>query len=485
MTVEIKSFTSEFDEYLCDESRRCGKADGIVFAKSEDDVQVALRVAREKGWPVTVQGALTGIAGGAVPEGGLILNVSRMKQVGEVVGKRILVQPGALLSEIQKAVETQKLFFPPDPTETSASIGGMLACNASGAQSFHYGSTRNWVHALRVVLADGDVLHIKRGMKADGLSFKLLTESGRGISGELPDLKMPNVKSAAGYFIQPDMDLMDLFIGMEGTLGVIAEAELKLIDIPPVRQALCAFFPNEDAALQFVYFLREKLKPVAVEFFDHNALNLLRNSDMELPKIPEHLHTAIYFEFHHDAEEDIMSAAEQMMKLGAREEDCWFASTPHEIEVHKAFRHATPEAVNLRIDRRKKRYPDLTKLGTDMSVPDNGLENVMQMYRADLAAAGLEHVIFGHIGNNHVHVNILPRDMDELAQGKTLYLKWAEQVVAMGGSVSAEHGIGKIKVPMLEKMFGPDGIAAMQQVKRTFDPEERLNPGNLFAMENE
>ena len=484
MTIEIKRFTTEFDEYLRDESRRCGRADGIVFAKSEADVQAALRVAAEKSWPITVQGARTGISAGAVPEGGLLLNLSRMKRVGEVADKRIIVQPGALLTEIQEAVKAQNLFFPPDPTETSASIGGMLACNASGAQSFHYGSTRNWVHALRVVLADGDVLHIKRGMKADGLSFKLRTESGREISGELPSLNMPNVKSAAGYFIQPDMDLVDLFIGMEGTLGIITEAELTLIEIPPVRQALCAFFPNEEAALQFVRFLRENLKPVAIEFFDHNALDLLRNADMELPEIPEHLHTAIYFEFHHDADEDIMTAAEQMMELGAGEDDCWIADTPREMDVHKTFRHATPEAVNLLIDQRKKEHPGLTKLGTDMSVPDDCLENVMQLYRADLAAAGLEHVIFGHIGNNHVHVNILPRDMDELAQGKALYLEWAEKVVAMGGSVSAEHGIGKLKVPMLGKMFGPDGIAAMREVKKIFDPEEHLNPGTLFKMEN-
>jgi len=484
MTIEIKRFTTEFEEYLRDESRRCGRADGIVFAKSEADVQAALRVAAEKGWPITVQGARTGISGGAVPEGGLILNLSRMKRVGEIADKRIIVQPGALLAEIQKAVEAQNLFFPPDPTETSASIGGMLACNASGAQSFHYGSTRNWVHALRVVLADGDVLHIKRGTKADGLSFKLRTESGREISGELPSLNMPNVKSAAGYFIQPDMDLVDLFIGMEGTLGIITEVELTLIEIPPVRQALCAFFPNEEAALQFARFLHENLKPVAIEFFDHNALDLLRNADMDLPDLPGHLHTAIYFEFHHDADEDIMTAAEKMMELGAGEDDCWIADTPHEIEVHKTFRHATPEAVNLLIDQRKKEHPGLTKLGTDMSVPDDCLEKVMQLYRADLAAAGLEHVIFGHIGNNHVHVNILPRDMDELAQGKALYLEWAEKVVAMGGSVSAEHGIGKIKVPLLKKMFGPDGIAAMQQIKLKFDPEERLNPGNLFDMEN-
>jgi D-lactate dehydrogenase (cytochrome) len=477
MNSKISPFSPEFDEYLRDESRRSGSAEQIILAKSENDVRLAL----QSGLPVTIQGARTGIAAGAVPDGGLILNLSRMNSIGEIEGDRITVQPGALLSEVREKVDEAGLFFPPDPTETSASLGGMMACNASGAMSYHYGPTRSWIQSLRVMLPDGDTLRIERGQKAAGLNFSLTTESDREISGTLPELNMPNVKSAAGYYIQPNMDLLDLFIGMEGTLGVITEAELKLIPRPEFQQALCAFFPTEESALQFVRFLRENLKPVAIEFFGHNVLELLRNADMDLPNIPEHFHTAIYFEFHHDAEEDILTAAEQMMELGAGEDDCWIADTPREIEVHKTFRHATPEAVNTIIDQCKKEHPGLTKLGTDMSVPDDCLEKVMQMYRTDLATAGLEHVIFGHIGNNHVHVNILPRSMDELAQGKELYLNWAEKVVAWGGSVSAEHGIGKLKVPMLGKMYGPDRIAAMRAVKNIFDPDGILNQGNLFA----
>ena len=241
MTTEIRPVTAEFDEYLRDESRRSGSAEQIVFVKDEDDIREALKA----GLPVTVQGARTGIAAGAVPSGGLILNLSRMNNVGEIEGDRITVQPGALLSEIRERLAGSELFFPPDPTETSASIGGMLACNASGAMSYHYGATRKWVHALRVMLPDGDIVRVERGQKADGLAFSLTTEGGREITGTLPKLNMPDVKSAAGYFIKPDMDLLDLFIGMEGTLGIITEAELLLRPMPPLRQALCAFFPDE------------------------------------------------------------------------------------------------------------------------------------------------------------------------------------------------------------------------------------------------
>ncbi|MCF7848179.1 MAG: FAD-binding oxidoreductase [Kiritimatiellales bacterium] len=487
MAEEIKVFSDEYEEYLRDESRRSGSADRIVFAKSDADVSAALQEASQNNWPVTIQGARTGITAGAVPEGGLILNLSRMKSIGEIHDSRLTVQPGALLTEIRDAAEKEGLMFTPDPTETSASIGGMLACNASGACTFSYGPTRDWINSLCVVLANGETVRLERGVdKAAGQRFTVGT-----VTGELPDIAMPEVKSAAGYYVKEGMDLIDLFIGMEGTLGVVTEVELKLIPQPAAVNGLTAFFPDEEAALKFVRFLRESAAPpVAIEFFDFQALELLRRMKTEnaafaeLPEMQSHFHTAIYFEFHGDdadaLEEQVMEAAEMMMELGAGEDDCWFAGDAREIETLKKFRHSTPEAVNLLIDQRKKACPELTKLGTDMSVPDRELENVMRMYHDGLATAGLEHVIFGHIGNNHVHVNIIPRDMDEYAKGKALYLDWAEKVVAMGGSVSAEHGIGKIKVPFLKLMFGEDGIAEMKKLKELFDPQWILNQGNLF-----
>lgn len=150
------------------------------------------------------------------------------------------------------------------------------------------------------------------------------------------------------------------------------------------------------------------------------------------------------------------------------------------LEKLKLFRHAVPEEVNRRIGERKQVYPELTKLGTDFSVPNDCLLQVMQRYQDDLNTAGLEHVIFGHIGNNHLHVNILPRNMEEYATGKRLYRAWAEQVVTWGGSVSAEHGIGQLKCDLLALMYGPTGLAAMQHLKQIFDPTHRLNPGCLF-----
>ena len=477
MAVEIKNLTDDFSDYLYDESRRVGYAEGIAFPRSAQEVCEIVKLHDR----ITIQGGRTGITGGCVPEGGLILNLSRMNAIGEIKGDRMTVQPGALLVDVYAAVESSGVFFPPDPTETTASIGGMVATNASGARSFLYGSVRNWIQALVVVLANGEVVHLERGEHtANGFDFKF-----GSIKGRLPEiphlLKCGIVKSAAGYFVKPDMDLVDLFIGAEGTLGVVAEITIKLLPEPEEINCLTAFFASEEEVLEFVRFLRagSTPPPTAIEFFDARSLELLRRMKSEnaafadLPELKPEFHTAIYFEFDCDVPDAVVEKAEEAI-------DCWFAEGEHEIETLKNFRHAVPEAVNMLIGERKRTIPELTKLGTDMSVPDDQLEAVMRMYHEGLEEAGLEYVIFGHIGNNHVHVNIIPRSMEEYKKGKTLYLDWARQVVAMGGSVSAEHGIGKNKTEFLKLMHGGDGIREMQKLKYLFDPAGLLNPGNLF-----
>lgn len=491
MSNSIIAWTSEHEDFLRDESRRIGAADSISFPTSEAEVIECVKQIRAQSGTITTQGARTGIVAGAVPQGGHILNLSRMNRIGEVTGDSITVQPGAILDNIREAIECSGLFFPPDPTESTASIGGMVACNASGALTFHYGPTRNWVQAVRMVLSDGDVIALRRGQcMAQGRSFSLTTEGGRIISGDLPAYVLPNVKSAAGYYVADDMDMLDLLIGMEGTLGIITEIELKLIPKPGAVNGLTMFLPDEESALKLVRILREQFEPVAIEFFNHDALDLLRRMKSEssafekIPAVKPEYHTAVYTEFHaasdEEIEDPIIMMMESIMELGGSDEDTWYATNDRELEPLKAFRHATPEAVNLLIDQRKRDCPELTKLGTDMSVPDERLEEVITMYDADLAANGLESVMFGHIGNNHVHVNILPRSLVEYDRGKELYLDWAKHIVEWGGSVSAEHGIGKIKVPFLRLMYGNAAVSEMRALRLLFDPEETLNPGVLI-----
>ncbi|MHB1459101.1 MAG: FAD-binding oxidoreductase, partial [Armatimonadota bacterium] len=468
----------------------------------------ATRQISECGSTITIQGARTGITAGAVPSGGHVLNLSKMNAIGAVIHDAesqysyITVQPGALLTDIRKVLEGTELFFPPDPTETSASIGGMVSCNASGAMTLLYGQTRVWIEGISVVLADGSIVKMKRRVcMASGRQFRLLTEDGLQIAGTLPSYTMPDVKSAAGYYSTPDMDMIDLFIGMEGTLGIITEIDLRLAPKPSQIAGLMLFMPSEDSAIRMVRFLRgeetgmsERFsgKPAAIEFFNHDALDLLRKMKAEnpafagIPHLQPHYHTAIYMEFHASSEDEIdesvMQVMEAMAELGVSDEDSWYAGNDRELETHKSFRHAIPEAVNLLIGERKRTNPNITKLGTDMSVPDNILENIIEIYNSGLKEADLESVIFGHIGNNHLHVNILPRNTDEYIRGKQLYLDWARYVVDAGGSISAEHGIGKLKTAFLELMYGKDGISQMIVVKNLFDPEHILNPGNLFSL---
>ena len=500
MTAEMMPWNHEYDDYLRDESRRTGIADSISFPTSEAEVVEVIVRAHAEGVPITVQGARTGIVAGAVPQGGNVMNLSLMKTVGNIRDRRLTVQPGVLLSEIREAIAGEGLFFPPDPTEASASIGGMVACNASGAVSYRYGPTRKWVEAVRVVLSDGSTLALRRGeVHARGREFSLRTEQGRVISGMLPSYTTPSVKSAAGYYVADDMDLIDLFIGSEGTLGVITEIELRLTATPPARAGLTLFVPSEEAALALVGYLRGgefeeaeplSVDPAAIEFFNHDALDLLRRMKSEssafaqIPALRPHFHTALYTEFHGESDDELEEAVMQVMEaattLGASDEDTWYATTDRELEPLKAFRHATPEAVNLVIDERRRECPGLAKLGTDMSVPDEHLEATLRMYNAELADAGLESVIFGHIGNNHLHVNILPHDLDDYERGRQLYLSWARRAVDIGGSVSAEHGIGKVKAPFLAMMYGEAAIDEMRALRRLFDPDGMLNRGNLF-----
>jgi D-lactate dehydrogenase (cytochrome) len=512
---------ADYPDYLRDESRRMGRAETISFPAGEEEIRSVLTHDPEA-VAITTQGARTGITGGAVPDGGHILNLGRMNRVTGLIHDsarrdyRLVAQPGLALADLRKGLQARTfdtegwsdasraalrafqrgpaLMFPPDPTETSASVGGMTACNASGACTFRYGPMRDHVEALRVMLANGDILAPRRGRdRIERRRLSLVTEQGRRVECRLPDYAMPAVKNAAGYFVADPMDAVDLFVGSEGTLGIITEVELRLIEAPACCWGVMAFFLSEADAVAFVRAARrlpEAHRPVAIECFDHGALDLLREQKATnaafaaLPDLKARAHTAIYVEYHGDEDrvgDAVALLPDLIAAAGGSDEATWMALTPAELDRMRFFRHAVPEAVNLRIDERRRRTPGVTKLGTDMAVPDAGLERMLEVYRAGLAAAGLEHVMFGHIGNNHVHVNILPRSLEEYERGKALYLEWAAEAVRLGGSVAAEHGIGKFKVALLREMYGEEGVGQMREIKRAFDPGGRLNRGNLFS----
>ena len=513
-------WSAEYNDYLRDESRRTGRADAISFPNTEGDILKGLAAARAARQPVTVQGARTGITGGAVPDGGHILNLSRMNGIlsaslDQATGEcRLTVQPGLLLADLNRFLRTplaadlpaasglddsmriaiagsNRFFFPPDLTEASASLGGLVSCNGSGARSYRFGAARLFIRSLRVVLADSRVIELQRGVqKARGRSFALADGRGGTIEGALPSYTMPDVKNSAGYFVADDMDLIDLFIGAEGTLGILSQIEIAAIPLPPVLWGVMMFLPTEDDAVTFVERVRTApARPFAIEFIDAASIALLRAQKHANPAFaglrqpPPGGVTAVYVEYGGTAEavdRAVSEMSDVLSDCGGDVDLTWLASSEHEIEDIKKFRHAVPEAVNLLIDERRRIEPKLTKLGTDLAVPDGALRSVMHLYREGLQRTGLASVVFGHIGNNHVHVNIIPSNLGEYEAGRALYQEWARTVVAMGGTVSAEHGIGKLKAPMLREMFGEEGIRQMRELRKLFDPAGVLNPGNLF-----
>ena len=512
--------SEDFPSYLVDESKISGGyAEYLFFPNTEEEIASLICKMREEELMITISAARTGIVGSAVPFGGAVLSLERMDSViglgydDEAERWFLRVQPAISLNEINHIVKLRKLelhqsipeeknwiekfetekthYYPVDPTEMTASIGGTIGANASGARSFKYGSTREWIRRIRVVIGTGDVLVIPRGKyKAKDGKFVIKTSEG-DLTIKIPTYKMPKAKNAAGLYTKPDMDLIDLFIGSEGVFGAITEADIWLKEFTP-QMSNVVFFKDEIDALEFVIKLRtsEKIQPEFIEFFENNALSLLRDKQKEGPKfvnmpaIAEDITTAISFDLPYSEE----TLSEYFIEISKMLEECnsslnntWSAYEDREIARFKHFRHAVPEIVNNIIAERKKQFSEIHKLGTDMSVEDIHLKEMMEFYRVSLKEAGLEYVMWGHIGDNHVHVNILPRNMDDLKLGKELYKKFADKAVQFGGSVSAEHGIGKIKHEYLLIMYGEEGVLQMREIKFSLDPNCVFNCGNIFG----
>jgi D-lactate dehydrogenase (cytochrome) len=475
-----------------------------------------LRYAAANGLRLTVQGNRTGLTAASVPGGGHVMSLCHMDKVtGMRIGSDgtvyLTVQPGLSLGVLRQMIAARSFesgawddaskaayevfkkmpaqYFPPDPTETSASLGGMTACNSSGAKTYRYGATRPYINALRIVLADGDVISLRRGEKfAKGREFSLTTQGGRVIAGRIPGYNMPKCKNASGYYAEDDMDLVDMFIGSDGTLGVLSELEVRLIPMPKAIWGVNCFFREEEQALDFVDGVREQCEGLAAaEYFDGNALAILRQHDDGGYPVPEGFACMIYIELHcndeDEALEQIRKAGHVMDGVGADCGDTWAAKSLPDRERLLALRHKVPESVNALIARRKREIPALAKVGSDMAVPDGAFRELMKIYHRDLEKNGFQFAIWGHVGNNHLHVNVLPRSEEDMRRGKAMFLDWAAAVKEMGGTVSAEHGAGKNKANLLPILYGEQGVREMAALKALFDPECMLGAGNLFPIE--
>ena len=473
-------------EHLKDASHFAGRAEAVYFPESEEAAAWILRRARQEGRPVTLSGGGTGLTGGRVPQGGILLCTDSLNQRGrapheseDLAPRTALFQAGVALKEMDRALDAEGLFFPPDPGERSAFVGGTIATNASGPRSFKYGSTRRYVRRLRVVLANGDLLEIARGReKARDGRFDLRFSDGRAVAVPLPTYRTPaGIKCAAGYYVEPGMDLIDLFIGSEGTLGLVTEVELDLLPKPEAVLSGVLFFRSERDCFEFA--LQAKgMAPRALEFFDSRSLAIL---SVKHSGIPRGAGAALYFQRECAPKEEtglIQEWSRAAEKHGARASETWFSRAAEDYERLRRFRYDLPVLANELAAVRGMR-----KLATDLAVPaDKGAE-MFDCYLREIPASGIDHAIWGHLGDNHLHVNFLPKTEAQLRQAQEIYAGLARKAVELGGTVSAEHGIGKARIPYLEMMVGREGLLQMARVKKALDPEGTLNPGNIFPVE--
>jgi len=512
-----------YPDYLTDESRLTAASfDYLFFPKNEGELAAVLRDLNERRIPVTIAGARSGLVGGSVPPAGALISMELFTQIEAVRFDphldewQVSAQAGVSLLDLENFLASRQIpgldnapesvqaelarfkldpadyYYPPDPPETTASLGGTVATNASGARTYRYGPTRAWIRGLRVFLANGDYLDIPRGkyFAAPSGTFTIFSATGKSRSFNIPAYSLPSTKNAAGFFTAPQMDLIDLFIGSEGVLGVITRVEVALLERKN-KIAMIQFLDSDDQAIQLTQALRSdsRLALDYLEFYSENTLRLLRERQNRpgfpagIPPIAPDAGSALFFEMDYDPdmdEFDIGVLEETISSCGADMANSWAATDERDMDSFKRLRHLVPETINSIIAERKRQYPELHKLGTDLAVPDQFLPEIWDFYKSKCDAAHFEWVAFGHIGNNHIHVNILPRDMQELKSALELFEDFARRAVELGGSVSAEHGIGKIKAKFLQLMYTPAQINQMRQVKLALDPNAILNPGVLL-----
>ena len=477
--MQTKSQPDEIESFLTDASFiRDGHADRVVIPESIDDVSEILARANEDRVPVTVSGAGTGTVGGRVAFGGIVLATDKLNHIKTIVhgehGGYAVVGAGVILADLQRVVDQQGLLYPPDPTERGCFVGGNVATNASGARTFKYGPTRNYIRHLKIVLASGEVIDLRRGEVHADANRKL--RIGKSIELTLPDYRMPPTrKNASGYFIAPEMDAIDLFIGSEGTLGVICEIEVKLLPKPEGLLSGVVFFANEADVLNLVAGARKRADARAIEFFDNESLNFLRE---KYPNIPPEAAGAIFFEQEttEATEETVLNKWMELLDEHHALSDSWFATNEQDQAKLREFRHQLPVLMNEWFAHYKQR-----KVSTDMAVPDEAFPGLFRLYKDTLRTSGLRYTIFGHIGDNHVHVNILPRDDAEGARARDLYLQFLKYAASVGGTLSAEHGVGKLKRDYLRLFYTGDQLRAMAAVKKVLDPNGILGRGNIFS----
>ena len=490
-----------------------GHAAGLVVACAEADVAALLR----SGARVLPIGAQSSVTGGATPMGEVVLSLARLDRILDIGPMHARVQAGVTLSALDAALAARGLRYPPAPTFHGATIGGTVATNAAGAATFKYGTTRDWVQAMTVVLPSGDVLKVARGEhRASGGRLLVPTSSG-AIEVRVPRYRLPHVpKRSAGYHAAPDMDLIDLFIGAEGTLGVVTEITLRVVPAPAICLALVPC-PSFATALDLVEALRNAARDTwhsgnpqgldisAIEQMDARSIAILREDAAEKAHgltIPASARTLLLVQIElppsttaDEAYAELGSASDAaargpLVRFSELLEDRGLlddvqVAVPgerHRAAQLIALREAVPAGVNHRVAIARRDDARISKTAADMIVPFERFGEMMRLYDERLGSRGLDYAIWGHSSDGNVHPNVLPRSFADVEAGREAILELGRDAVRLGGSPLAEHGVGRnpIKQQLLSLLYGREGVADMVAVKRALDPGWRLAPGVIF-----
>lgn len=430
--------------YSYDSSTYSNLPAAVLVPENKEDICQIMKLATKYKTPVVARGGGTSLSGGCIPlENALVLDTHKLNSIKEIDTKNLVavVETGVITSTLHKAVEKLGLFYPPDPQSMNMStIGGNIAVNAGGPRCFKYGVTKDYLLGLEVVLANGDILKI--GGKT--------------------------IKNVSGY------DLIRLFAGSEGTLGIITEAVLRLIPLPQAkRTALAIFNTLEDAANAVSGIIEEKIVPATLELMDQDNMNLIEAATHV--GYPTDVEAAILIEVDGrktEVNEDINLISAVCKKLGACE--VRIAQTPEESNALWAGRKAAYGCLA------QNAFSVLTE---DATVPRSQLVPAVRAIKAIAKKYNLNVPIIGHSGDGNLHPTILcdERNPDEALRAKKCLAEIAKAALELGGTLSGEHGIGICKREFMPWEFGETGMAVIKSIKEAFDPLYILNPGKIIS----
>jgi glycolate oxidase len=415
----------------------------VVFPKSADEVAACVRSARGHNTPIVTRGSGTGLSGGSVPSRGcVVLCLADLNRILAVDPRNLTVEAeaGAITQAIDEAAGAYGLFYPPDPGSRKIStIGGNVAENAGGLRGLKYGVTRDYVMGLEVVLASGDVAWL--GNKC--------------------------VKDVAGY------NLRDLFIGSEGTLGVVTRVLLKLVPRPPARRTLLASFASIEAAGDTVSdIIAAKIIPCTLEFLDQQTIRSIE--DYARAGLPTDAAAVLLMET--DGHPQVVAEEAEAMAEAARRRGALEVRAAADDEEAARLMSARRSALSALARVRP------TTILEDVTVPRSELAAMVGFIAATAARHNLLIGTFGHMGDGNLHPTFLTdeRDADEMHRVERALDEIVDRTLAVGGTITGEHGVGLAKKPYLRKQLGDCSYELLKLVKQALDPDGLLNPGKIF-----